>query len=178
VYKPDRIDWKIVTLLNEDGRMPSAEIARQMGDVSARTVTNRINQLTKHGIINVRAVVNPESVGYSVMADVFIDVEPGRVREVAHKVAEFPEVTYAACAAGESDVSVSLRVRTIEEMFNFINENIGNIPGVRRTQSYILPLKIKDFDTWLPPDVLDASDDRDPQETYLVGADHTQLSEV
>jgi len=176
MYKPDRIDWEIITLLNEDGRMPSTEIARRLDDVSARTVTNRINQLTKHSIIKVRAVVNPESVGYSVMADVFIDVEPGRVREVAHKVAEFPEVTYTACAAGESDVSASLRVRTIEEMFNFINENIGNIPGVRRTQSYILPLKIKDFDSWLPPEVYNNRESSDPQEPYPVGADQVPPS--
>lgn len=178
MYKPDRIDWEIITLLNEDGRMPSTEIARRLRDVSARTVTNRINQLTRHGIINVRAVVNPESVGYTVMADVFIDVEPGRVREVAYKVAEFPEVTYAACAAGESDVSISLRVRTIEEMFDFISETIGKIPGVRRTQSYILPLKIKDFDTWLPPEVHNTSDSSNPQEPHLMGADRAPLSET
>ena len=163
MHKLDRTDWEIITLLNEDGRMSSTEISRRISDVSARTVTNRINQLTNHGIINVRAVVNPESIGYTVMADVFIDVEPGRVREVAHKVAEFPEVTYAACAAGESDVSISIRVRTIEELFDFINENIGKIPGVRRTQSYLLPLKIKDLDTWLPPNILQFEDDTDPE---------------
>ncbi len=164
MHKLDRTDWEIITLLNEDGRMSSTEISRRLSDVSARTVTNRINQLTGQGIINVRAVVNPESIGYTVMADVFIDVEPGRVREVAHKVAEFPEVTYAACAAGESDVSISLRVRTIEELFDFINENIGKIPGVRRTQSYILPLKIKDFDTWLPPEIYNNKDSSIPQD--------------
>ena len=164
MHKLDRTDWEIITLLNEDGRMSSTEISRRLSDVSARTVTNRINQLTGQGIINVRAVVNPELIGYTVMADVFIDVEPGRVREVAHKVAEFPEVTYAACAAGESDVSISLRVRTIEELFDFINENIGKIPGVRRTQSYILPLKIKDFDTWLPPEIYNNKDSSIPQD--------------
>ena len=177
MYKPDRTDWEIITLLNQDGRMPSTEIARRLGDVSARTVTNRINQLTKHGIIKVRAVVNPSSVGYSVMADVFIDVEPGRVREVAYKVAQFPEVTYAACAAGESDVSISLRVRTIEDMFDFVSETIGKIPGVRRTQSYILPLKIKDFDSWLPPEVRETCDDDNSKETHMVGTDRTSSSE-
>ena len=177
MYKPDRTDWEIITLLNQDGRMPSTEIARRMGDVSARTVTNRINQLTKHGIIKVRAVVNPSSVGYSVMADVFIDVEPGRVREVAYKVAQFPEVTYAACAAGESDVSISLRVRTIEDMFDFVSETIGKIPGVRRTQSFILPLKIKDFDSWLPPEVREACDDDNTKETHLVETDPASSSE-
>jgi Lrp/AsnC family transcriptional regulator for asnA, asnC and gidA len=164
MYKPDSFDWKIIALLNEDGRMTSAEIARKLGNVSARTVTNRINALTEHGIINIRAVVNPESVGYGVLADVFVEVEPGRVREVAQQAAEFPQISYVACATGESDVSISLRVRSIEELFDFVTEKLGKIPGVRRTQSYLLPLKLKDLDTWLPPSVLDeneANEDND-----------------
>lgn len=155
MYKPDKVDWKIIRFLNKDGRMPSAEIARKLGDVSARTVTNRINNLIEQGIINIRAVVNPERVGYGVMADVFVEVEPGRVREVAYNAAEYPQSSYVACATGESDVSISLRVRSIEELFDFVTEKLGKIPGVRRTQSYLLPLKIKDLDTWLPPNVLD-----------------------
>ena len=165
--KPDRTDWEIIALLNEDGRMPSAEIARRLGNVSARTVTNRIEALTKKGVINVRAIVNPEMVGYGVMADVFIEVEPGRVREVAEGVSVFPQVSYVACATGDSDVSISLRVRDIEELFNFITEKLGKIPGVRRTQSYLLPLKLKDLDTWLPPNVLDTNEKNDHKEPHL-----------
>jgi Lrp/AsnC family transcriptional regulator for asnA, asnC and gidA len=156
--KLDRIDWEIIALLNEDGRMPSAEIARRLGGVSARTITNRIEALTRKGIINIRAVVNPKSVGYGVLADVFIEVEPGRVREVAEGVAEFPQVSYVACATGDTDISISVRARNIEELFNFVTEKVGKIPGVRRTQSYILPIKIKDLDTWLPPKVFDDDD--------------------
>ena len=170
MYKPDSFDWKIIALLNEDGRMTSAEIARKLGNVSARTVTNRINALTEHGIINIRAVVNPESVGYGVLADVFIEVEPGRVREVAQRAAEFPQSSYVACATGESDVSISLRTRSIEELFDFVTEELGKIPGVRRTRTYLLPLKIKDLDTWLPPNVLDdneANEDNDLRNSYL-----------
>jgi Lrp/AsnC family transcriptional regulator for asnA, asnC and gidA len=167
MYKPDDFDWKIIALLNEDGRIPSAEIARKLGNVSARTVTNRINALTEHGIINIRAVVNPEKVGYGVMADVFLEVEPGRVREVAHKAAEFSEISYVACATGESDVSISLRVRNIEELFDFVTEKLGKIPGVRRTQSYLLPLKIKDLDTWLPPDMLNNSESNNADKSQI-----------
>lgn len=154
MYKPDDLDWKIITLLNKDGRMPSAKIARKLGNISARTITNRINALTENGIINIRAIVNPDAVGYGVMADVFVEVEPGRVRDVAGQAAEYPESSYVACATGDSDVSISLRVRSIEELFDFVTEKLGKIPGVRRTQSYLLPLKIKDLDTWLPPNVL------------------------
>jgi Lrp/AsnC family transcriptional regulator for asnA, asnC and gidA len=158
MYSPDRIDWEIIVLLNENGRLPSAEIARRLGEVSSRTVNNRIKVLSEQGIIDIRAVVNPKAVGYGVLADVYLEVEPGRVREVAELVAKFPQATYVACATGDSDVSLSLRVRTIEELFTFVDEKLGNIPGVRRTQSHVLPLKIKDLDTWIPPNVLDDGD--------------------
>ncbi len=134
--------------------MPSPEIARRLGNISSRTVNNRIQALTEHGIINVRAIVNPERVGYVVLADVYIEVEPGRVREVAELVAKFPQISYVAGATGDSDVSISLRVRDINELFDVVNGKIGKTPGVRRTQSYVLPFKLKDMDTWLPPEVL------------------------
>jgi Lrp/AsnC family transcriptional regulator for asnA, asnC and gidA len=159
VYIPDQTDWKIITLLNEDGRMPSTEIAERLGNISARTVNNRIKVLTKEGIINIRAVIDPEKVGYGVLADVYIEVEPGLVRRVAHQVAKFKETSYVACVTGDVDVSLSLRARTIHELFDFVEGQLGKIPGVRRTQTYILPLKIKDLDTWFPPNVFDAEDD-------------------
>jgi Lrp/AsnC family transcriptional regulator for asnA, asnC and gidA len=165
---PDKTDWEIIALLNKDGRMPSAEVARRLGNVSSRTVNNRIKALTEQGFINIRAVVNPEAVGYGVLADVYVEVEPGRVREVAELMAEFPQATYVACATGDSDVSISLRVRTIEELFHFVDQKLGKIPGVRRTQSYVLPLKLKDLDTWLPPYVLDSDDSSGPEDSNLV----------
>ncbi len=155
MYKPDSTDWKIIKLLNENGRISSTDVARKLGDVSARTVSNRIDTLLKHKIINVRAIVNPENVGYHVMADVYVDVEPGKVREVARKAADLPLISYVACATGATDVSISLRAQSIEELFNFVNDTLGSIPGVLRTQFYILPFKIKDLDTWMPPNVLD-----------------------
>jgi Lrp/AsnC family transcriptional regulator for asnA, asnC and gidA len=164
----DQTDWKIIALLNEDGRMPSAEVARRLGNVSSRTVNNRIKTLTEQGFIDIRAVVNPEAVGYGVLADIYLEVEPGRVREIAELVAEFPQATYVACATGDSDVSISLRVRTIEELFHFVDQTLGKIPGVRRTHSYVLPLKLKDLDTWLPPRALELRDGSGPGDLDLV----------
>jgi Lrp/AsnC family transcriptional regulator for asnA, asnC and gidA len=149
--KLDHIDWEIIALLNEDGRMPSAEIERRLENVSARSVTKRIDALIRRGIIRIRAIVNPEKIGYGVMANVFIETEPGRLREVARKTAEFPQVSYVACATGETDVIISVRARNIEELFDFITEDLGKIPGVHHTQSYLLPLTLKDSVIWLPP---------------------------
>jgi DNA-binding Lrp family transcriptional regulator len=75
------------------------------------------------------------------------------VRAVADIVASFPEVSYVACATGESDVSITVRVRNNEELFNFVTDQLSVIPGVRRTQTYLLPVMLKDIDSWLPPEL-------------------------
>jgi Lrp/AsnC family transcriptional regulator for asnA, asnC and gidA len=150
VHIPDQTDWQIIKLLNEDGRMSSTEIAERLDDISARTVNNRIRALTKDGIIDIRAVVNPEKVGYAVLADVYIEVEPGLARDVGFQLAQFPEISYVACVVGAVDVSCSVRSRTIPELFDFVEGQVARIEGVRRTQTYLLPYKIKEIDTWLP----------------------------
>jgi Lrp/AsnC family transcriptional regulator for asnA, asnC and gidA len=159
----DRIDREIIRLLNEDGRMSSAEIARRLDGVPPRSISHRVERLIARDIINVKAIVNPLALGYDVLADVLIEVEPGCVRKVADTVARFPQVSYVACGTGETDVSVSLRVRSNEELFDFVTEQLGRIPGVRRTQTHLLPVKLKDIDTWLPPNVLDASEGDDSE---------------
>lgn len=159
MYQPDQIDWRIIALLNKDGRMSSAAIARRLGDVSARTVTNRIDVLTRHGIINIRSIVNPEVVGYGVLADVHIDVAPGKVREVAETLAEYPMISYVACATGDTDVIISVRARNINELYDFVIEVLGKIPGVRHTETIPLPLNIKTNASWMPPNVFKDKED-------------------
>jgi Lrp/AsnC family transcriptional regulator for asnA, asnC and gidA len=159
--KLDSTDWEIITLLNQDGRMPSAEIARRLEGVSARTVKNRIDALVSKGIINIRSIVNPKSIGYGVLADVFIETEPGLLRKVAKQLAEFPEVSYVVCATGDTDIIISVRSRTIEELYGFITEIVGKIPGVRQTQTYLLPLTLKDNMSWLPPDALGTGENQE-----------------
>jgi DNA-binding Lrp family transcriptional regulator len=150
----DNTDRAIIALLNVDGRMSSAEIARRLRDVPSRTVSHRIDSLIERGVISIKALVNPPALGYNVLADVFLEVEPGRVRAVAEIVAGFPQVSYVACATGESDVSISVRVRNNEELFDFVTDQLSGIPGVRRTQTHLLPVMLKDIDSWLPPELI------------------------
>ena len=154
MHEPDGLDWQIIKLLMGDGRLSSADISRQLGDVSARTVTKRIEILTEKGIINIRSIVNPESIGYCVLADVFIEVEPGQLRKVADHLGEYPQISYIALATGETDIIISIRAKEIDELYEFVIETIGKVPGVCHTKTFHLPLSIKDITSWLPPEVI------------------------
>ena len=64
MHEIDNIDLKIVDLLMENGRRPSAEIARRLGDISERAVRYRINRLVQGKVIQVSAITDPRSLGY------------------------------------------------------------------------------------------------------------------
>lgn len=150
-FSLDRIDRQIVAALTEDGRLPAAEIARRVGGISERAVRYRIERLTRVGVMRVTAVVNPQSLGFSVVGDILIDVAPGRLQDVVAQVVEFENVSYVAGSVGEGDLSIQVHARDAEELLRFVNEVIGKVPGVARTKVAIVPWKIKDAYQWRMP---------------------------
>ena len=146
----DNGDRAIIDLLMEDGRMSSAEIARRVG-ISERSVRYRLDRLVKAGVIRVGAIVNSKAVGYPVTADVWLEIEPGQVLAVARKMAELDQVSYVACSTGDRDLSIQVYARDNEELYRFVTEVIGNVPGVRRTSTIFVPLVLKDVYNWRIP---------------------------
>jgi Lrp/AsnC family transcriptional regulator for asnA, asnC and gidA len=151
-YKIDRVDQAIARLLSENGRMSSAEIARRIGNVSERSVRYRIDRLIRDGVIRVSTVVNSRILGFTVTADIFIEVEPGHVLDVARTLAEFECVSYVACSTGDRDVSIQIFARDNEELYRFVTEVVGNVPWVRKTSTVLLPMVLKDVYDWHIPD--------------------------
>ncbi len=151
MYIIDAIDIKIVNLLVDDGRKTCAEIARLIGDVSERSVRYRLERMLSEGLIQINAIVKPRALGYTIVADVWMEVEANFILEVAQKMAEFEHVTYVACAIGETDISVQLVGHDANEIYHFVTEVIGKTPGVRKTTTAIVPLVLKDVYQWKIP---------------------------
>ena len=147
----DAIDRTIVALLIEDGRMSSAEIARRVGGITERSVRYRLERLVSSGTIRVSAVANPAALGYLVLADVFVEVEPGQIMTVARKMTEFECVTYVACSTGASDLSIQIVAPDNADLYRFVTEVVANVAGVRKTTTVLLPLVLKDVYQWAIP---------------------------
>ena len=152
MYEIDKIDLKIVNLLLEDGRKSASEIARQIGEVSERAVRYRIERMIEEDVIRLSAVVRPEALGLPIRADVWLEVDSDRIREVAQKMAEYENVTYVACSIGENDISIQVVAKDTDEVYRFVTETIRKVPGVRRTTTSIVPLILKDVYQWRAPE--------------------------
>lgn len=166
--KIDELDKKLLILLAKEGRMTSAEMAKIVG-AHERTVVNRVNNLIRSAIVSIIGVINHEHFGYRVTADIFCEVEVGNLDEISRKIAEFPEVRYVAIAFGERDISVQVVSKSTAELYEFVSNKLARLPGIKRTNTVIVPKVIKDIHEWLPPEfnliadsIMDAQKLKDP----------------
>jgi len=151
MYKIDNIDLKIIDLLMEDGRIHAAEAARRVGNISERAVRYRIDRMLQNEIFQITAIINPRAVGMSVVADVWLECDADAIMEVARKMAEYENISYVACSIGETDVSVQVLAHDTAEVYRFVTEVIGKVPGVRKTTTSIVPVVLKDVYQWRIP---------------------------
>ncbi len=160
--KIDTIDAVIIDLLQQDGRMSAVDIASQLDGVSPRVVRYRIEQLLQAGVISITAVVHPKPLGYTVMADILIEAEPGLIPDIVQHFAELDRVSYASAATGDRDISIQVVARSVDELYEFVLNEVQTIPGVRRTQTYLLPLALKFTYNWkLPREVYCKTDNKE-----------------
>ena len=151
MYKIDKIDYEIIKLLKQDGRMRASEIARQLGDKSERAVRYRIDRLIENGVISLTAIVQPRGLGLNVVADVLLETDSDSIMEIAKKAASYEYVSYVACSIGETDISIQVLAADTAEVYRFVTEVIGKIPGVRKTTTSIVPIVLKDIFQWQIP---------------------------
>lgn len=130
----DELDFKILSCLQQDGRMSFTIIAEKL-DVSIGTIRSRCNKLIEDGTINVVGRVNPEKVGFQSYAQIAVYVRPVTLKEkVAQKISKLPEVSFLASTSGDYDLEVDVMCRNNDHLLEFIN-SISKIDGVYQTKT-------------------------------------------
>ncbi len=147
----DDVDRGIVALLQRNGRMPNLEIARQLG-VAEATVRKRMERLVDDGLVRVRAVVNPSTMGYPVRTLIGIRVELSRVQGVARQLAGMPSVRSISLTAGSYDLVIEAAFASNESLEGFLMGRLAPIPGVIHTDTFHVLRTIKEAADWLLPE--------------------------
>ena len=118
----DRIDKKIITLLQKNARTPLKSLASQVF-LSSPAVSARIEKLEKeHVIAGYEAKVNPASLGYNITAFINLDVMPVEKPEFYPFVEACPNVIECNCVTGEYSMLLKVAFPTTMELDAFIGE--------------------------------------------------------
>lgn len=132
----DDVDRGILRLLQEDGRMPYRQIARELG-VSEGTVRIRSSRMQESGALNVIAIADPFRLGYSVLAFVLIKVEPGAQDRLVEELTALDESTYVSTCIGRADLYMQLVCRDNEHLHELLHRRIPALGGVRDLEAFM-----------------------------------------
>ena len=133
----DELDRSILSFLQEDGRSRFTDIAKAL-DVSEGTVRNRVARLLEDDVFQIIGVVDPHRVGYDAPALIAIAVRPPHLEEAASQIALLPEVSYLIMVSGDYDLMVEVFCRDRQHLASFLTDSLQTIPGIDRTQTYMI----------------------------------------
>jgi Lrp/AsnC family transcriptional regulator for asnA, asnC and gidA len=139
----DELDLKILTMLQEDGRLSFTGIAEKL-KMSESTIRKRVQALQKKRVIKKFTVeVNPSKIGMNTVAIVGVDVDSTELLEAAQKLCEMKEIRSVATSTGDHMIMTEIWTKGERELMKIISEKIGKIDGVKRTCPAIILEKLK-----------------------------------
>lgn len=153
----DELDRLILQTLQEDGRTPFTQIAKQTG-VSEATIRSRYRSLVEAGIVRTVGIVDPYALNFEAPAIIGISVEPGKIDQVAGKLAELPEVSYLVMTLGSFDLIAEVFCRDLAHINDLLTHQIHLMPGVRSTEMFMIAHSYKLSCRWSPVLVSGAED--------------------
>jgi Lrp/AsnC family transcriptional regulator for asnA, asnC and gidA len=131
----DELNKRIIELLQRDGRMPYASMAKIVG-LSEAAVRQRVQRLLDLGVMQIVAVTDPLTLGFARQVMIGLKVE-GDTRPVAKALAELPAVDYVVLCAGRYDILAELVCTDDDHLLTVLNEQIRTLPGVTGTETFL-----------------------------------------
>lgn len=133
----DKKDLLILEALRRDGRMNTADIARSI-HLPRVTIHERIRKLRERGVIRKFTVLlDYDRLELPIVAFVLVSYLPGQIsqRSLARQIASFPNVYEVFLVAGEWDLLLKVRGKSMEEIGELVIDRLRALPGVGRTMT-------------------------------------------
>ncbi|AWS41233.1 Lrp/AsnC family transcriptional regulator [Streptosporangium sp. 'caverna'] len=130
----DEISKQIIEQLQADGRKPYAAIGKAVG-LSEAAVRQRVQRLIDGGVMQIVAVTDPLTLGFSRQAMIGIKCE-GDLEMVADELSAIKEIDYVVLTAGSLDVMVEVVCESDQHLLEILGK-IRAIPAVRATETFV-----------------------------------------
>lgn len=142
----DDIDCTILDILQHDGRISNADLARQVG-LSAPATFARVRRLEQDGYISgYGARINRERLGYSMLCYIYVSQQlhqRSELEKLRQALLDMPEVLECVFVTGEFDFLLKVVLRNQKDLEHFILNKLTPLPGVARVNTSLVVAEIK-----------------------------------
>jgi len=135
------IDYKIIRLLQKNGRIPNTEIAKKLG-VSEATVRNRLQTLIREEHIQILAIVNPIKLKSGMVGNIRIKAENKKLDQLGKALFNTDELWYISQLVGKEDFDAEYYVSSQGD-FGRLIERIKNIDGIIDIETSLITRYVK-----------------------------------
>ncbi len=144
----DRFDRQILQVLQEDGRISNQDLADRIG-LSASPCLRRVRALEEARVITgYRALLNAKTLGYTLMALIYISMDkhtPERFEHFEKEISEISEVLECLLITGQdADYQLKVVVRDMDAYQELLLNRITRIPGVTGVHSSFVLRRVVD----------------------------------
>jgi Lrp/AsnC family transcriptional regulator, leucine-responsive regulatory protein len=142
----DRVDLRILSVLQADGRLSNLKLAEAVS-LSPTAVLARVQRLTREGyILGYEARLDPMKLGVGML--VFVEVvldrtTPNVFDAFKAAVQAHPQILECHMVAGGFDYLVKTRVADMQAYRDFAGTVLWQLPGVRETRTYAVMEEVK-----------------------------------
>lgn len=130
----DKVDKRIIQMLQENARIPVKEIAKEVF-LSSPAVSARIDRLSQEGLIKgYHMVIDRSKLGYDVTAFVSLELSPSQKSQFYPFIKECPNVLECSCITGQYSQLIKVAFRNTTELDTFL----GSLQHFGRTSTQIV----------------------------------------
>lgn len=142
----DRYDARILSALQEDGRITWAQLATLIS-LSASACQRRVESLVDKGVIeNFTVNLSEEKLGHPVKAFVEVNIDrqnPDLAKDFRRRVKEHPQVQACHMISGTIDFMLEVVAKDLDDFGNFIDGELLRMPAVKDASSSIVLKLVK-----------------------------------
>jgi Lrp/AsnC family leucine-responsive transcriptional regulator len=134
----DEIDYQILHLLQQNGRMTNAALAEAVG-LTPTPMLQRIKKLEHRGVIRgYTAIIDPIAMGLGLIGYVAVQMTKHRLeihQEFVAEVLKFPEVLECHHVSGEDDYLLKVLVRDMQAYEDFLLRRLTKVTEISRVKT-------------------------------------------
>jgi Lrp/AsnC family leucine-responsive transcriptional regulator len=143
----DKLDRRILELLQKDGRMSMKDLGEQVG-LSITPCVERVKRMERDGVIaGYYARIDPSALGATLLMFVQITLnhKSGDMFErFRREVLRIPEVLECHLVSGDFDYLIKARIREMAEYRKLLGDILLELPGAVQSKSYVVMEEIKE----------------------------------
>ncbi|MEX2596898.1 MAG: Lrp/AsnC family transcriptional regulator [Salibacteraceae bacterium] len=142
----DDIDWKIIKILQEKGRITNIDLSREI-ELSPAPTLERVRKLEKLRYIEgYHADVNLAKMGITIKAFIqvtLIHQQENNIHRFIEAIHKIPEVVECNQVTGDYDYQLKVYTTDIGALDRLITDRISKLPEVGQIKSHIILSEIK-----------------------------------